>query len=663
MDHLNKVDILTQEIIQMTFDENDPPTESVPEELRLWWKATESCLEFIMSQPVTDSDEISTLLPLIWGVLEKVPLTLYGSKLPIVQRLIWFCDDCLTSSKLFSKDMVSKFHSELLEFRHRNENAFRGKKRHIFDHLELELEKLFDSTTAVSLEDDQLIEHWLVIDESELADQFSKQLIDCNEEKDFKKLGVILWRFFHAKYFLKSGLSEGLSAWLKTARRVIFQSNEPHLLFQILNFLPVILEQEYSLPFKIRRKKQFNELFNEAKTILRQIYFPSEFTRKFDSIIRQYWKFFFYFIRREKYPAFESLLEIFVPILEVKFQMTEGRSNCSAEMSEVYYALKTSNKLRFRECIKNALKDSVKIGSSCFADLFPSNMLSEQLDKSSLIDAVIYEAVKDGEIDLKEREILQKIFAVLELNKEETIDRINKIKLQVRADGEQSGALNPRVVMRKLLTIAFMDGDLDSSEKELLNITGKILGITKIQMQELFFVVREQSQVTGDELAMMSLLCFNPDFEIHWDVFQAENLEFEGLSRDLKILSESNQLVFDGDQVDWGEFHPVPLNVELSRMPGGEKVGIFFIVNRRGVLLLREILNLLAYVVVEEGESDSKIILQMCDGREIIIFQNEGFHFDEEIKESLKQHRGRVSLILLIQKIVKSSLILRAVVV
>ena len=78
-------------------------------------------------------------------------------------------------------------------------------------------------------------------------------------------------------------------------------------------------------------------------------------------------------------------------------------------MSEVYYALKTSNKLRFRECIKNALKDSVKIGSSCFADLFPSNMLSEQLDKSSLIDAVIYEAVKDGEIDLKEREILQKI--------------------------------------------------------------------------------------------------------------------------------------------------------------------------------------------------------------------------------------------------------------
>ena len=51
MDHLNKVDILTQEIIQMTFDENDPPTESVPEELRLWWKATESCLEFIMSQP------------------------------------------------------------------------------------------------------------------------------------------------------------------------------------------------------------------------------------------------------------------------------------------------------------------------------------------------------------------------------------------------------------------------------------------------------------------------------------------------------------------------------------------------------------------------------------------------------------------------------------
>ena len=114
-----------------------------------------------------------------------MPPRLYGSKLPIVQRLIWFCDDC-NQLKLFSKDIVSKFHSELLEFRHRHENAFRRKKRHIFDHLELELEKLFDSTAAVSLEDDQLIEHWLVIDESELVDQFSKQLIDCNEEKDFK---------------------------------------------------------------------------------------------------------------------------------------------------------------------------------------------------------------------------------------------------------------------------------------------------------------------------------------------------------------------------------------------------------------------------------------------------------------------------------------------
>ena len=188
-------------------------------------------------------------------------------------------------------------------------------------------------------------------------------------------------------------------------------------------------------------------------------------------------------------------------------------------------------------------------------------MLTEELDKHSLIDAVIYEAVKDGEIDLDERVILKKLFVVLELSKEESIDRINKIKLQVRNDGEVNGALNPRVLMRKLLTIAFLDGDLSSSEKELLNITGKILGITKAQMQELFFIVRGQNQDAGDELAMMSLFCFNPDFEIHWEAFQTENLEFEGLSRDLKILTESDQLVFDGDQVDWGEFHPVPLNV------------------------------------------------------------------------------------------------------
>ena len=73
MDHLNKVDILTQEIIQMTFDENDPPTESVPEELRLWWKATESCLEFIMSQPVTDSDEIVLYSPNMESARKSAP--------------------------------------------------------------------------------------------------------------------------------------------------------------------------------------------------------------------------------------------------------------------------------------------------------------------------------------------------------------------------------------------------------------------------------------------------------------------------------------------------------------------------------------------------------------------------------------------------------------
>ena len=49
--------------------------------------------------------------------------------------------------------------------------------------------------------------------------------------------------------------------------------------------------------------------------------------------------------------------------------------------------------------------------------------------------------------------------------------------------------------MRKILTIAFVDGDLNSSEKELINITGKALGITKIEMQELFFVVKDQEVI------------------------------------------------------------------------------------------------------------------------------------------------------------------------
>ena len=76
---------------------------------------------------------------------------------------------------------------------------------------------------------------------------------------------------------------------------------------------------------------------------------------------------------------------------------------------------------RFRECIKNTLKESIETGSHCFADLFPSNIPTEQLDKYSLLDAVIYEAAKDGEIDVDEREILKNLFALLNLNKKETL--------------------------------------------------------------------------------------------------------------------------------------------------------------------------------------------------------------------------------------------------
>ena len=47
-------------------------------------------------------------------------------------------------------------------------------------------------------------------------------------------------------------------------------------------------------------------------------------------------------------------------------------------------------------------------------------------------------------------------------------------------------------------------------------------------MQELFFVVKDQGEKGLDELAMISLFGFNPDFDLHWEAFQAENLMFEG---------------------------------------------------------------------------------------------------------------------------------------
>ena len=129
-------------------------------------------------------------------------------------------------------------------------------------------------------------------------------------------------------------------------------------------------------------------------------------------------------------------MEIFVPILEVKFNVSEGRSNCSAEISGSIMHSRLQISLDFVD-IKNTAK-SIETGSHCFADLFPSNIPTEQLDKYSLLDAVIYEAAKDGEIDVDEREILKNLFALLNLNKKETLDRIDKIKSQVRSDNKVS---------------------------------------------------------------------------------------------------------------------------------------------------------------------------------------------------------------------------------
>ena len=36
----------------------------------------------------------------------------------------------------------------------------------------------------------------------------------------------------------------------------------------------------------------------------------------------------------------------------------------------------------------------------------------------------------------------------------------------------------------------------------------------------------------------------------------------------------------------------------------------------------------------------------MCDGREIVIYQNEGFYFDNDLEQALQQQNGKVSLVL-----------------
>lgn len=650
MSKLTEIEILTRNVLNLDLNAlsfSKDNVYNIPDEFRIWWKSIENLLSTILQDKNDDSEVIHVLVDLISKVLNYIPAKVYGIKLPVIQRLLWFCDDYLAESRSADKAAISQFHMLLLEFRSKNSSAFSSKKWNFTDDYDSDVSRAFDEAFTNNLEDNQLLEQLILCSESDLPALLKKHLDACNEEKDYEELGELIWNLFQYHYFSSDSFSEVLPSWLKLVRRITFQCTVPKLLFHILAFLPTVLEQTYSFPFKYQRKKKWQLLFDEAIAMTRQVQFPSEFSNELNPILGQYWKFFFYFLRHQKFEAFEACFQIFIVLMEKDFVISKGNNAYSPIVSEVYYVLDSQNRVEYRDCIRDELLKSVNNESACFQDLFPLQSLSsETLDKNSLLDVVIYEALKDGNIDSTERDILLKLFSALKLDKEEIRKRMHSIQQQISKESGQLGAMNSRDIMLKLLRIAFKDGNLEDTERQLLNISGHILGMKKVEVQELFFLARDEAKFEMTKPLRISSFMPRSDFEVHWKLFQAESLRLEAIKRDLKVLIASDRLNMEGDRVDWGELEGVPINVEISKMPESSQVGIFFFVGIKGALLLREVLQSLTYIIVVEGQFESKIRLRLCDKSEVVVHQDEGFQVDDELQNILNVNGGRVTLVL-----------------
>jgi len=640
-----KLLFLVKEVVESDFSVDEP----TPEVFRAFY----SCADYFLSRGWRDVDWnpnlMNRLLIDLQKVLDHVPPEIYGKELPLVKKILWFCDDALKEGVGDSSEALSEFHAFVLDFRRNHNYAFSTKKWNIFDEVQIDLIDNLDANQGADYANEQLEAELLSCNPDELKSKFDQILSGLSEEQEYKDFGEVLWRFFQEEYFHGESLSGRLEIWLEAVRHVSFQTVDKDLLFQILGFLPAILEQEYSMPFRSRKKDHFKPLFEHARELLLQLQIGSEFGRELEQLVRQYRKFFFYFLTREKYSAFDECCSLFFPLMEKDF-VAHSSKTFASEISEVYYALTSHSRQRYRICILKHLHESLKYGD-CFQELFPGHQQLEMvLTLDALVDEVLREAFKDGELDNREREILRELFAFLKIEKKDALARMSKIQKEVASSGVGEGSLDSRSLMRRLLSLALQDGEIDKSERILLNSIGRIMGLDKVAMRELFFQAKE-GVGSSQEPQLISAFSLDPDFNRFYQRFKMEANHLEELRRDLQQLLGKDQLVLEGDEIEWGELYPVPMNVELTVLPDIEQVGLLFFVDRKGILLLREVLQTLQYVLIEEGEKDSKIHLLLSGNREILVNQKgQALHYDCKIKEALSNYNGRISLLLVDQK-------------
>ncbi|MCJ8345332.1 hypothetical protein MJH12_07320, partial [bacterium] len=458
----------------------------------------------------------------------------------------------------------------------------------------------------------------------------------------------LLFNTFYGMFNQRNGFSVAHDIFVSTSRKAIFQTRKHTLMFDLLDYIPLAIESSYSYPFNIEKQKYIAKLSVDLISILRQITLRDEHGDRLNSLLNQYYRFFFSFLKREKIEAFESILKIFVVIMEARNKLY-ANSGFDGEMSEVYFSLTSKNKMGYKKLLQKYLVDSLKY-SNCFVALFPQLLVqsNEELDQNSVLNETLKEVLKDGVIDETERKILLKVFSLLKFEKSTIKDRIAEVKNEMSKLGLVKESLNPKSLMLKILHVAFLDGKLSQEEKGLIQQMGSILGLQRDQMRQMIYEIQYASKEAINEPVILSVFTINAEFEKGISSFREESLQLEESARALSGLIKNNDLSLEGDTIDFGKVTPITMQVEIQSM--GSELGLFFFVDKADANYLKELLKHLEFISVEEGTSSSKIILNLLSGKKIVIQQNEGIQIVGNFQEILNKNLGSIKVLLVDQK-------------
>ncbi|PCJ19112.1 MAG: hypothetical protein COB02_08665 [Candidatus Cloacimonadota bacterium] len=591
-------------------------------------------------------EQITVFIEVIIKVLKRVPPRIYGLRLPVIKKILWFCDDILSSNLLArsSSHKISELHDFVLEFRADNASCFTKHKRSILLDFEPEIIKEMDKHFTTDATDNAIEQTWILAKENELGGMIGKYVNSCNEEKDFEDLSKILFKTFYGIFNERNGFKEGHEAFISAFRKTNFQTRKHNLMFDLLDYMPLAIESAYSYPFNFEKQNYIEKLSKELVSIFRQIALHNDHSDRLNLLLNQYYRFFFYYLKEEKLEAFEAIIKLFIPIMELRSSLYSN-SGFDGEMSEVYFSLTSKNKIEFKRVLKKYLVESLA-HSKCFVALFPqlSILSNEELNQESVLSETLKEVLKDGIIDENERLILLQVFSLLKIDKSIIKEKIETVKQEMKEQGFSKEALSSKSLMLKILQVAFLDGKLSKEERQLIQQMGSILGLERSLMKQLIYEVQNIGQ-GSDEPAILSVFTINAEFERGISSFKEESLQLEESSRKLGDLLNNNDLSLEGDVVDFGEIKAISMEVEIQKIE--EDLGLFFFVSKKDVSYLKELLKYLEFIIVEEGKSSSKIILNLLSDQRIVITQNEGIEITGDFQNILNKNFGKIKILII----------------